>query len=161
MASPLSNPALARALANAVATSSAVQALATRLCGRGLSVFLDGIPGDRTGIKLAYPYLLVTSGPEERPRGGPVAHTIRALLAVDASAAGPTAAAPAVDPVTGVRSLPGGEDLGALADAIDEAVAAAQLGAVPNGTARDFDLVSSWPIRGVDLTFTFEDLLAF
>jgi len=161
MASPLSNPALARALAAAVATSATVQALARARFGRPLSVFLDGIPGDRTGIKLAYPYLIVTSGPEERPRGGPVAHTIRALLAVDASAAGPSAAAPVVDPATGVAALPGGEDLGALADAVDAAVAAAQLGSVPNGSSRDFDLVSAWPIRGVDLSYTFEDLLAF
>ena len=154
--------ALASAAAAAVAGSTALAALARELFDRPLSVFLDGIPADRERFRDTLPALVVTATENGHPQGGPVSHTVRALLLADASAAGAAAGVPAQRP-DGVRVLPGGRELSILASAIRDFLRdpATALGSRVVDDSCELDLVSSWPLRSADLSFTLEDVLAY
>lgn len=153
---------LASAAASAVAGSSALATLATSLFGKALTVYLDGIPADREKFHDSLPALIVTPTENGHPQGGPVSHTVRALLLADASAAGATAGVPA-QRQDGVRVLPGGSELSSMAAAIRDLLRdpATALGSRVVDDSCELDLVSSWPLRSADLSFTFEDALAF
>ena len=77
-------------------------------------------------------------------------------------AAGATAGVPA-QREDGVRVLPGGRELSTLASAIRDLLRdpATALGSRVVDDSCELDLVSSWPLRSADLSFTFEDLLAY
>lgn len=154
--------ALASAAAAAVAGSTALAALSRELFDRPLSVFLDGIPADRERFRDSLPALVVTATENGHPQGGPVSHTIRALLLADASAAGAAAGVPAQRP-DGVRVLPGGRELSILASAIRDFLRDPQraLGSRVVDDSCELDLVSSWPLRSADLSLTLEDILAY
>lgn len=154
--------ALASAAAAAVAGSSDLATLARGLFDRPLTVYLDGIPADLERFHDSLPALIVTPTENAHPQGGPVSHTVRALLLADASAAGATASVPA-QREDGVRVLPGGRELSTLASAIRDLLRhpATALGSRVVDDSCELDLVSSWPLRSADLSFTFEDILAY
>lgn len=154
--------ALASAAAAAVAGSSVLATLATSLFGKALTVYLDGIPADREKFHDSLPALIVTPTENGHPQGGPVSHTVRALLLADASAASATAGVP-VQRQDGVRVLPGGSELSSMADAIRDLLRdpATALGSRVVDDSCELDLISSWPLRSADLSFTFEDILAY
>lgn len=154
--------ALASAAAAAVAGSTALAALARELFDRPLTVYLDGIPADRERFHDTLPALVVTATENMHPQGGPVSHTVRALLLADASAEGAAAGVPAQRP-DGVRVLPGGRELSILASAIRDFLRDPQraFGSRVVDDSCELDLVSSWPVRSADLSFTLEDLLAY
>ena len=162
--SPTVSPtwALASAAAAAVAGSSALATLATSLFGKALTVYLDGIPADRERFHDSLPALIVTPTENGHPQGGPVSHTVRALLLADASAGSATAGVPA-QRQDGVRVLPGGRELSTLASAIRDLLRdpATAIGSRVVDDSCELDLVSSWPLRSADLSITFEDILAY
>ena len=162
MSTVLSTWQLARTIASRVAQSADIADLARELCGQPLTVYLDGLPADRRGIAASYPALVVTAQSDGQPLGGPYPHTVRALLILDAAAGAPGSAIP-VEEADGVRVLAGGETVSRLADAILDLVRdpATALGSRVVDDSCELDLVSSWPLRSADLSFTFEDLLAY
>lgn len=153
---------LARTIASRVAQSAEIADLARELCGRPLTVYLDGLPADRRGIAANYPALVVTAQSGGEPLGGPYPHVVRALLILDAAAGAPGSAVP-VEESDGVRVLAGGEAVSRLADAILALVrgTSAQLGSRVVDTSCELDLASSWPLRLADLTINLEDIGAF
>lgn len=153
---------LARAAARTLATSEALQAYASSELGAPLTVYLDGLPADRRGIRARLPYALVTAGTTSDPDGGPVAHAVRILLALDASALAPSAGAPEPDPdCPALLVVAGGEPVARLADLAVDALRAASLGSRIVSVERELDLVGAWPVRYADLTVNLEDLLAW